>query len=148
LLVQQIGAIKAPSQKSDFHPPGQIGRGGLFILGNDMITKTTELRLLARRHTRTAIATMLGLLTSEKTPSAVRLAAAIALCDRGWGRPTAMLASEDGGPVVFRITEIVNDIVDPTPLGDLPVISEPRPTPQLEAADARSDAGKAEREDD
>ncbi len=113
-----------------------------------MITKTTELRLLARRHTRTAIATMLGLMTSEKTPPAVRLAAATALCDRGWGRPTTMPASEDGSPVTFRITEIVNDIVDPTPCGDLPVISELPPTPQLHAAVVGSDAGKTEREDD
>ena len=110
-----------------------------------MISKTTELRLLARRHTRTAIATMLGLMTSGKTPPAVRLAAAIALCDRGWGRPTTTLAAEGADPVVFRITEIVNDIVDPTPLGEIPVISEPRPTPPLEAPDTSS---TAEREDD
>jgi hypothetical protein len=109
-----------------------------------MITKTTELRLLARRHTRTAIATMLGLMTSEKTPPAVRLAAATALCDRGWGRPTTMLAAEGASPVTFRITEIVNDIVDPSPLGELPVISEALPAQQLEACDASS---KAERED-
>lgn len=113
-----------------------------------MITKTTELRLLARRHTRTAIATMLGLMTSEKTPPAVRLAAANALCDRGWGRPTTMLATENATPLAFHITEIVNDIVDPTPLGDIPVISELPPTPQLDAAVVRSDAGKTEREDD
>jgi hypothetical protein len=113
-----------------------------------MITKTTELRLLARRHTRTAIATMLGLMTSENTPPAVRLAAATALCDRGWGRPPTMLAAEDGNPVVFRITEIVNDIVDPTPLGEIPVISEHRPAPQLGLADGRTDLNKAEGEDD
>ncbi len=117
-----------------------------FCFGDDkLITKTTELRLLARRHTRTAIATMVGLMTSEKVPPAVRLAAATALCDRGWGRPTTTLAAENGSPVTFRITEIVNDIVDPTPLGEIPVISEPRPTPQLQAPDASS---KAECEDD
>jgi hypothetical protein len=112
-----------------------------------MITKTTELRLLARRHTRTAIATMLGLMTSDKTPPAVRLAAAIALSDRGWGRPTTMLAAEGAGPVTFRITEIVNDIVDPSPLGEIPVISEARPTPQLDTPDIQSELSKAERED-
>jgi hypothetical protein len=57
-----------------------------------------------------------------------------------------MLASE-GNSVAFRITEIVNDIVDPTPLGDMPVISECRPAPQLNPSDDASYAVEAEREE-
>jgi len=113
-----------------------------------LIGKKTELRLLARTHTRAMVAVLVGIARSNAAPFGARIAAATALLDRGWGRPTTMLAAENGTPVAFHITEIVNDIVDPTPLGDLPVISEGRPTPQLDSADVGSDVSKSEREDD
>jgi hypothetical protein len=113
-----------------------------------MITKKTELRLLARTHTRTMVAVLVGIARSNAAPLGARIAAAIAVLDRAWGRPTTMPVAEDGNPVVFRITEIVNDIVDPTPLGEIPVISEAPPTPQLETQDASSELSEAEREGD
>jgi hypothetical protein len=58
-----------------------------------------------------------------------------------------MLAG-DGDSIAFRITEIVNDIVDPSPIDDMLVIAEPRLAPQLDAATDAAEAGKAEREDD
>lgn len=88
-----------------------------------MITKTTELRLLARRHTRTAIAVLAGIARSATAPATARIAAVNSLLDRGWGRPNQMLAGDDGSAVAVRITEIVNDIVDPTPLDDIPVLA-------------------------
>jgi hypothetical protein len=150
LLVRQISAIRSPSQKFDLaRRAKQLGRGGFFVLGmTSLITKKTELRLLARTHTRTMVAVLVGIARSNAAPLGARIAAAIAVLDRGWGRPTTMLAAEDGNPVVFRITEIVNDIVDPTPLGEIPVISEAHITPQLEALDARSELSEAEREGD
>jgi hypothetical protein len=45
-----------------------------------------------------------------------------------------MLAGDDGSPVAVRITEIVNDIVDPTPLGDIPVLALEAPSPTLSGA--------------
>jgi hypothetical protein len=112
-----------------------------------MITKRTELRLLARTHTRMAVAVLVGIARSNAAPLGARIAAANSLLDRGWGRPTQMLAG-DGDSIAFRITEIVNDIVDPSPIDDMLVIAEPRLAPQLGAVTDAAEAGKAEREDD
>ena len=112
-----------------------------------MITKRTELRLLARTHTRMAVAVLVGIARSNAAPLGARIAAANSLLDRGWGRPTQMLAS-DGDSIAFRITEIVNDIIDPSPIDDMLVIAEPRPAPQLGAAADAADAAEAERGDD
>lgn len=113
-----------------------------------MITKKTELRLLARTHTRTAIAVLVGIARSTTAPPTARIAAVNSLLDRGWGRPTQMLASDDGNPVAVRITEIVNDIVDPTPLGDIPVFAgEVRSVPQLDAPAEPSCSAETEREE-
>ncbi len=113
-----------------------------------MITKKTELRLLARTHTRTAIAVLVGIMRSNTASDTARIAAVNSLLDRGWGRPTQMLASDDGSPVAVRITEIVNDIVDPTPLGDIPVVAlEARSATQLSASADRSRLADADREE-
>jgi hypothetical protein len=95
-----------------FARPALAVAGFLFGM-DDMISKVTELRVLARKHTRTAVATLLGLMTSEKVAPPYRISAANSLFDRGWGRAAQMLASEDGNALGLRITEIVTTIVDP-----------------------------------
>jgi hypothetical protein len=42
----------------------------------------------ARALTTVAVATLSGICRDEKAPAAARVAAAVALLDRGWGRPT------------------------------------------------------------
>lgn len=112
-----------------------------------MITKITELRVLARKHTRTAVATLLGLMTSEKVADPVRLAASNSLLDRGWGRPAQMLAGEDGNPAGLRITEIVTTIVDPKLDDEAPMlVDEARAVPQLDAPDETRDPVVAQNE--
>src|SRR5438105_4357949 len=109
-----------------FRPPGSAA-AGFFVWTDNMITKITELRVLARKHTRTAVATLLGLMTSEKVAPPVRLAASNSLLDRGWGRPAQMLAGEDGNSVGIRITEIINDIVAPQPQDDALMLDDADP---------------------
>lgn len=50
-----------------------------------------EIRSLARGHTETAIKTLAGIMKQPKAPPAARVAAASALLDRGWGKPTQPL---------------------------------------------------------
>jgi hypothetical protein len=127
----------------DVRPPG-IGRGGLLFGMHDMISKMTELRVLARKHTRTAVATLLGLMTSEKVAPPYRISAANSLMDRGWGRPAQMLANEDGSALGLRITEIVNTIVDPRVNDGAPtLLGEARDAAQLDAPDETSDPAVA-----
>lgn len=46
----------------------------------------TEIRSVARSHTRTAIAVLVGVMRSENATPAARVSAASAILDRGWGK--------------------------------------------------------------
>jgi hypothetical protein len=110
-----------------------------------MISKITELRVLARKHTRTAVATLLGLMTSDKVAPPYRISAANSLMDRGWGRPAQMLAAEDGSALGLRITEIVNTIVDPKVNDGAPMrLGQTRAVVRLEASDDAPEDAVAE----
>lgn len=52
-----------------------------------MAKASIDIRSLARSHTKTAISTLAGIMREPDSPAAARVAAAIALLDRGWGRP-------------------------------------------------------------
>jgi hypothetical protein len=62
-----------------------------------------EVRELARTHTAEAIECLLKEMRDGDTSHA-RIAAANALLDRGWGRPTQPLAGDADNPVVVNIT--------------------------------------------
>ncbi len=49
------------------------------------------MRDLARQKTEKAIETLESVMNGENTPPNARVAAAVALLDRGWGRPPSML---------------------------------------------------------
>ena len=69
----------------------------------------TEIRSLARSHTRTAIKVLVGVMNSKDATHSARLAAANSILDRGWGRPPQSLetASKGGGELVERIERII-----------------------------------------
>lgn len=54
-----------------------------------------EIRSLARGHTESALKTLAAIMRQPKSPAAARVAAAQALLDRGWGKPSQPL--EHGG---------------------------------------------------
>jgi len=58
-----------------------------------------DIRDLARRYSETAVATLVSIAESGKQESA-RVAAASALLDRGWGRPTQPLSGDDDAPPI------------------------------------------------
>lgn len=60
----------------------------------------TRLRDLAREHTDAAIQALVDALADEKT----RVSAAIALLDRGYGKPAQEITGPDGGPLQSSIT--------------------------------------------
>ena len=53
-----------------------------------MARSLTEIRSLARSHTRTALNVLVRIMRSKDVTAAARVAAANAILDRGWGRPT------------------------------------------------------------
>jgi hypothetical protein len=69
----------------------------------------TEIRSLARSHTDTALSALAGIAQNGQSESA-RVAASVALLDRGWGKPTQPLSgSEDDEPIklLHRIERVI-----------------------------------------
>lgn len=71
----------------------------------------TEIRSLARSHTQNAIKTLAGIMMQRKTAPAARVAAATALLDRGWGKPSQTMehSGPDGGPIDL-VARLLGDI--------------------------------------
>ena len=64
------------------------------------MTKTpAEIRSFARSHTRTALNALVGILKNGKSESA-QIAAAVAILDRGWGRPGQAIVGDDRQAIV------------------------------------------------
>jgi len=51
----------------------------------------TDIRSLARSHTHAALRTLKGVMGQKTAPAAARVSAAVALLERGWGKPDATL---------------------------------------------------------
>src|SRR6266852_5194339 len=62
-----------------------------------MAKSLTEIRSLARSHTRTAVNVLVGIMRSKDATAAARVSAANAILDRGWGKATQPLESGDDG---------------------------------------------------
>ena len=60
-----------------------------------MAKAAADIRSLARAHTPTAIRTLAGIMQQPDAPAAARVSAAVAILDRGWGKPDATLILED-----------------------------------------------------
>jgi hypothetical protein len=72
----------------------------------------TEIRSLARSHTRSAILALANVMRSKDATHAARVSAANALLDRGWGKPPQALQTGEDGALEF-IHRIERVIVQP-----------------------------------
>ncbi len=59
----------------------------------------SRVKELARVHTKSAIETLAEIMINPKEKGAPRVAAATALLDRGWGKPTQTIAGDEEKPV-------------------------------------------------
>lgn len=59
-----------------------------------------RVRLLAQKHTDDAFDALLRIMRSEDSSDSSVVAAATAVLDRGWGKPSQPLTGEDGAPLV------------------------------------------------
>jgi hypothetical protein len=64
-----------------------------------MSKTVTEIRSIARSHTRTAINVLVGIMRSKDATAAARVSAANAILDRGWGKAAQALENGDDGPL-------------------------------------------------
>jgi hypothetical protein len=69
----------------------------------------TQIRSLARSHTKTAVNVLVGIMQSKDATAAARVSAANAILDRGWGKATQPLESGNDGSLalVHRIERII-----------------------------------------
>jgi hypothetical protein len=69
----------------------------------------TEIRSIARSHTRTAINVLVGVMRNKDATAAARVSAANAILDRGWGKAAQALENGDDGPLelIHRIERII-----------------------------------------
>ncbi|HEY3790273.1 MAG TPA: hypothetical protein VGM09_00465 [Bradyrhizobium sp.] len=75
-----------------------------------MAKSLTEIRSLARSHTRTAINVLVGIMRSKDATAAARVSAANAILDRGWGKATQPVGGDDGAlQLIHRIERIIVD---------------------------------------
>ena len=80
-----------------------------------MARAPTDIRSLARSHTSLAIKILAGI-AKDGTNEGARVAAAVALLDRGWGKPAQMHSGEDGGDIRITIRKIFDDRDEEEPL--------------------------------
>jgi hypothetical protein len=89
-----------------------------------MARAPTDIRSLARSHTEIAIKVLAGI-AKDGTNEGARVAAAVALLDRGWGRPAQSHTAENGeGAIKVVIRHIVGGrdvafdakVIDATPV--------------------------------
>jgi hypothetical protein len=69
----------------------------------------TEIRSLARSHTRTALNVLVGVMRSKDATAAARVSAANAILDRGWGKAAQAIENGDGGALelIHRIERVI-----------------------------------------
>jgi hypothetical protein len=69
----------------------------------------TEIRSLARSHTKTAINVLARIMRSKDATAAARVSAANALLDRGWGKATQPL--EGGGDRTLELIHRIERVI-------------------------------------
>ena len=77
-----------------------------------MAVNITYIKSLARAYTEKAIETLGGIMSQPSCPESARVAAAIALLDRGWGKPTQPIAGDDDHDAIKTVTKVENVIID------------------------------------
>jgi hypothetical protein len=69
----------------------------------------TEIRSLARSHTRSALNVLVAVMRNTKATPPARVAAANAILDRGWGKATQPIENGDDGALelIHRIERVI-----------------------------------------
>src|SRR5579872_6147392 len=73
-----------------------------------MVRSVTEIRSMARSHTKTALNVLVAVMRNTKATPPARIAAANAILDRGWGKPTQSLGNDEGAlELIHRIERVI-----------------------------------------
>jgi hypothetical protein len=103
-------ARRSATGKFSAPPDFRRKRDGFSRNSEIKMTKTlTEIRSLARSHTRTALNVLVDVMRNTKAPPPARIAAANAILDRGWGKATQAIETGDDGALelIHRIERVI-----------------------------------------
>lgn len=80
-----------------------------------MRRKPSRIRVIARGHTRSAVAVLLAIMRSKDATAAARVSAANAILDRGWGKATQPAEGDDDRAVkvIHKIERVIVRPEDP-----------------------------------
>ena len=81
-----------------------------------------EVVALAKAQTAASIAALVRIRDMEDAPAAAVVAAASALLDRAWGRPTQMLAGDGEGPLIIDFRWADSTTLSPPRMIDADVV--------------------------
>ena len=110
-------------RQQEGQPPSQMARA------------PTDIRSLARSHTNIAIKTLAGI-AKDGTNEGARVAAAVALLDRGWGRPPQAHTGPDGDG---EIRVIIRHLAEGRDANCAHQVIEGRPVPTQLLANGEDD---------
>lgn len=68
---------------------------------------TASIRDIAREYTTEAVKALVEVLKDNQQPAAARVSAASAILDRGFGKPSSVLAGDEDGGAVKMVHEII-----------------------------------------
>ena len=95
---------KRPRKRPPFGQPFSFGKDSRRQPGGHKTDDTPKMREKARRQGDAAMRTLVQVMTRGANDR-VRLDAAIALLDRGYGKPTQMIAGEGDNPIRIEVRE-------------------------------------------
>src|SRR3982074_2095942 len=104
------GACRHRCPTCHFSAPPDFRDAGRPALGikDSMPKSITEIRSLARSHTRTALNVLVGVMRNTKATAPARIAAANAILDRGWGKATQPVGNDgDAFELIHRIERVI-----------------------------------------
>jgi hypothetical protein len=105
----------------------------------------SELQKLARSHTPTALATLVEIMSNTASPPNARVAAAVALLDRGYGRPstavfvemTAQTSSADREALLTTVVTSMDEMAASTKAAEKRAADAEQRVLELESAGGR-----------
>jgi hypothetical protein len=78
-----------------------------------MAKASLQIKSLARAHTERAIQVLAGIMDATQAKDSDRIAAAMALLNRGWGQPTQLIGGDEDHPLkIERIERVIVNATD------------------------------------
>src|SRR5262245_7552461 len=112
---EPVGCRWARNQKPRFFQPARFGANRRGYPPDKSLARKaipTDIRSLCRTYPEESIRHLAAIMRQPEYPPAVRVQAAVALLDRGWGRPAQPHVGEadrDIRVVIRRITDVRKD---------------------------------------